>query len=129
MSLIIVLLCIVGAVVLIHYLSNSSSTPSGATRFYSAPGDEDEKPQASAESVNMMPASYNDGTGEINRLKVAKVREAGAAIQSQITHNHMKKTGGYNPVLQIRSAPEGPKVRITERPVFLSSSFMEDNLN
>ena len=107
----------------------------GRTKYGAA---EEETAEATPQEVlptptsagNMMPAGFNDNTGPITSNMVAKLRSAGATIQSQITHNPLKRTGGYNAVLNLREMPRAPQVGMSRNqpPVFNSSSALEDQL-
>ena len=126
-------LAIIAVVVtIIMAVSRKDSSPRyGTTRYYGAPDTTtEETAPAQPDTSNMMPSGYNDGSGPINANMVAKLRSAGAAIQTQITHNPLKNTGGYNPVMNLREAPRGPAVNVTRSspPAFHSSSALEDQL-
>ena len=134
-------LLVIGIVVTLVMVTNNNKKQStrngakyGVSRFYGAEEEPaQEKPAEEAKdspAANLMPKGYTDNTGPITANMVAKVRSAGASIQSQITHNPLKRTGGYNAVLNLREMPRGPAVNVKRgaAPSFLSSSALEDQM-
>lgn len=127
-------------VTLVMYSRKQSSTrfrnraTYGKTRLYGSTetvGDKQspqQEPQPLQSAASLMPSGYKDNTGPITANMVAKLRSAGSAIQSQITHNPLKRTGGYNAVLNLRENPRGPAVSVSRNqpPMFNSSSALED---